>query len=223
MYRPRWKEPRRTIPWPWRWKRCAARATRPWTRWPPGWLTRRPSPTSPPGRCCSSPATTSNGWCERSRPFAPSWPRSSPTGSGGGSPRQAALARPHRVRSRGVAAQYGVGGEHGLGHPLGLTLGGGVAEDGRQERLLGERVHHGVGVGGDGGRAGDGPQEGDLPDPLATPAPPYEVPVLGDVQLSRGDRVVGVPLVALPDEYRPGRHLSGSEGGREALQRRSGQ
>ena len=57
----------------------------------------------------------------------------------------------------------------------------------------------------------------------AAPAPPHETPVLEDIQLSRGDRIVGISLLALPDEDCPGRQLSGGERGREALERRGGQ
>jgi hypothetical protein len=72
-------------------------------------------------------------------------------------------------------------------------------------------------VGGDGRRARYGPQQGDLPDSLTTPAPPHETPILEDVQLSRSDRIVRIPPLALPDEDGPGRQLDRSEGGGEAF------
>ena len=87
----------------------------------------------------------------------------------------------------------------------------------------GELVHRGAGTSDNAGCSGDGMQQRDLPDSLAAPAPSQQTPVLDHVELSRGDQVVGISLLPLPDDGFSGRHLSRRQGGRDALERRCGQ
>ena len=61
------------------------------------------------------------------------------------------------------------------------------------------------------------------PTPSPRPHRRRETPILGHVELARGDRVVGISLPALPHEHGPGRQLDWGEGGREAFERGGGQ
>src|SRR5580693_4659004 len=85
-----------------------------------------------------------------------------------------ASARLHGARYLTVVAACSVSCQRGVGDAVCLSLSGGVAEYRGQEGLPGELVYRRVGVSGDAGRAGNGAQQRDLPDSLATPAPPQE-------------------------------------------------
>jgi hypothetical protein len=98
-----------------------------------------------------------------------------------------------------------------------------VARHCGQEQVPVQLVHGGVRVGDHAGRARDGAQQGDFPDPLAAPDASQELPVLPGVQLTGGDGVVGIPLVALLDQDPAGWQPNRGQGRGEAFDRGSGQ
>jgi len=67
-----------------------------------------------------------------------------------------------------------------------------MAEYRSQEGFPGEPVHRAAGLRDDAGSAGDSAQERDLPDSLAPPAASQEAPILENVELACGDRIVGI-------------------------------
>ena len=98
-----------------------------------------------------------------------------------------------------------------------------MAEDRGQERYPAELVHGGGRVRGHGRRARDGAQQRDLPHSFTASAPAQELPVLARVEFTRGDGIVGIAHVALPDQHGAGRQVHRGQRRRQALDRRGGQ
>ena len=67
-----------------------------------------------------------------------------------------------------------------------------MAEHRGQEQVPVEFVDGGGRMGGYGRRARDGAQQGDLADPFTASAAAQEMPVVLDVEFTRGDRLVGI-------------------------------
>jgi hypothetical protein len=74
-----------------------------------------------------------------------------------------------------------------------------------------------------GRRARDVTQQGDLAHSFAASVPAQEMPVMQDVELTRGDRIVGISRAALLDQDGAGGQAEWCEGRREAFDSGCGQ
>jgi len=78
---------------------------------------------------------------------------------------------------------------------------------GGQEKVPVQLVDGRGGVGYHGRRARDSAQQRDLAYPFATAETAQRLPLLDGVELTRGDRIVGISRITLLDQHGPGVQL----------------